>query len=372
MGGQQDDLTGRNASASAQRVVGALGVFDLKFFPYNKIGNRTKSNSLVELCVSPSSFHPPRMGQQHSTPARIPVRMSEQKPPSSVEFRPPVALDRHDEDQVSVPVMFKWTHGGQRVALTGTFNDWAAEGIPMVRSGQEFYQVVEIPKGVHEYKFLVDGEWKFSLDQPVLQDAGGNVNNVVDIQYYEKYEPAALRDPVEPDDETEFLQELIDPTHSPEPPSAPPLLVKLPGSVHSGTSHKILDFETIKDTTQTTAAAAPSVNIPLFSVCGHLVHDAAASYRGMGSKTVVCSSTIRFAQKYASTILLTLNTESDGFLRQYGAVANGGTQNIFQQALLGKEVVSPQLASGILRRANSSGSEGRSRSRNLDLSTFTD
>ena len=86
-----------------------------------------------------------------------------------------------------VPVMFKWTHGGQRVYVTGTFNNWAKEGIPMVRSGQEFYQIVDVQKGVHEYKFLVDGEWKFSHEQPVLQDTSGNVNNVVDIQFYEKY-----------------------------------------------------------------------------------------------------------------------------------------------------------------------------------------
>ena len=104
------------------------------------------------------------------------------------DVSPPLA-----EDEEVVPVMFKWTHGGQRVFLTGTFNDWAKEGIPMVRSGQEFYQILEIPKGVHEYKFLVDGDWKFSHEQPVLQDTSGNVNNVVDIQYYEKYEPVLSR-----------------------------------------------------------------------------------------------------------------------------------------------------------------------------------
>ena len=174
------------------------------------------------------------MGQQHATPssARIPVSDRAVTPPvlpSSIAIH---QLDRSDsaehEEPESVPVMFKWTHGGQRVYLTGSFNDWASEGIPMVRSGQEFYQVIQVPKGVHEYKFLVDGEWKFSLDQPVLQDVSGNVNNVVDIQHYERYEPAALKDPLDVEEaETEWGQEIQDALQT-EPPTAPPLLVKLP------------------------------------------------------------------------------------------------------------------------------------------------
>ncbi len=146
---------------------------------------------------------------------------------SASQFPQPITAREHSspEDPFdSVPVMFKWTHGGQRVFLTGTFNHWAKEGIPMVRSGQEFYQIIQVPKGVHEYKFLVDGEWKFSLDQPVLQDTSGNVNNVVDIQYYERYEPAALQDPLEVSPDDEFGIALIDPaanaTGQPEPPGA--------------------------------------------------------------------------------------------------------------------------------------------------------
>lgn len=296
------------------------------------------------------------------------------------------------DDAQSVPVMFKWTHGGHRVSLTGTFNNWASAGIPMVRSEQEFYQVVQVPKGVHEYKFLVDGEWKFSLEQPVLQDVSGNVNNVVDIQYYEKYEPAPLRDPLELDEEGEPLwsQELLEPAQA-EPPSAPPLLVRLP--LLGIPNLKVSD--TSKVLTAPIAPGAPppaSVNIPLFAVSGHVMHDASASYRGLGSDAVVAVSTIRFAQKYSTSVLLTLNNsaKSDGLLRHYGLVsgssapdlaatasAGGAKGSLFLQALGGAHpapVVKfdepADTPKGIVKRANSSGSEGfRSK---LDLSTFTD
>jgi hypothetical protein len=296
----------------------------------------------------------------------------------------------------TVPVMFRWTHGGQRVAITGTFNNWASAGIPMVRSGEEFYQVVEVPKTVHQYKFLVDGEWKFSLDQPVLQDLAGNVNNVVDIQHYEKYEPVALRDPLEvTEEEAEWGQETLEPVQA-EPPSAPPLLVRLP---LMGLGKK---FDETQKILSMSPADVPSVNIPLFAVCGHVVHDASVSFRGLNSDSVVTAAYARFAQKYTCTVLVSVNNspKADGLLRLYGlssgtppeghipkglasdvqksipalppAVKEKTAHALLQALSISgiRETNTPQN-SGIVKRTNSSGSEGH-RTRTLDLSTFTD
>ena len=329
------------------------------------------------------------MGQQHATPA---VNKSATLERIASLAQQPVERGESPElggdESEAVPVMFKWTHGGQRVNLTGTFNNWASEGIPMVRSGQEFYQVVQVPRGVHEYKFLVDGEWKFSLDQPVLQDLSGNVNNVVDIQYYEKYQPAPLKDPleIEEDEETVWGQEMLDALQT-EPPTAPPLLVKLP--LLGVTSLKKADATRILSTPSNNSS---SVNIPLFSICGHVVHDASTSFRALGSDVVVSTATVRFAQKFSSTVLLTLNNSarSDGLLRHYGIIpsneSHSGHQDkqvavtsvnhIFQKALVGKRKVTfdaeEPASPGILKRANSSGSESASKQKPLDLSTFTD
>jgi 5'-AMP-activated protein kinase regulatory beta subunit len=38
---------------------------------------------------------------------------------------------------------------------------------------------------VHQYKFIVDGEWRFSPDDPTTPDEQGNINNFVDTTNYE-------------------------------------------------------------------------------------------------------------------------------------------------------------------------------------------
>jgi Glycogen recognition site of AMP-activated protein kinase len=35
-----------------------------------------------------------------------------------------------------------------------------------------------------QYKFVVDGEWKYAPDQAAMYDEGGNVNNVLEVQEY--------------------------------------------------------------------------------------------------------------------------------------------------------------------------------------------
>jgi len=37
-----------------------------------------------------------------------------------------------------------------------------------------------LPKGVHYYKFIVDGEWKYNPDEPSTPDSTGNINNYID------------------------------------------------------------------------------------------------------------------------------------------------------------------------------------------------
>jgi 5'-AMP-activated protein kinase regulatory beta subunit len=86
-----------------------------------------------------------------------------------------------------ISVVFSWTHGGQNVFLAASFNGWR-EQIPMVRSGNDFQVVHELPRGVHQYKFIVDDQWRFSPDQPKTQDTNGNMNNVCDVSAYQHFQ----------------------------------------------------------------------------------------------------------------------------------------------------------------------------------------
>ena len=38
----------------------------------------------------------------------------------------------------------------------------------------------KLPRGVHFYKFIVDGEWKYNPDENTTPDATGNINNCID------------------------------------------------------------------------------------------------------------------------------------------------------------------------------------------------
>ena len=40
-----------------------------------------------------------------------------------------------------------------------------------------FAVVVHLPPGYHQYKFIVDGEWRHDESQPFMPDPLGNVNN---------------------------------------------------------------------------------------------------------------------------------------------------------------------------------------------------
>lgn len=57
------------------------------------------------------------------------------------------------------------TRDGKRVAITGDFTGWSAEGIPMQRIGEgRFKAGLRLTPGVHEYRLIVDGEWADDLN----------------------------------------------------------------------------------------------------------------------------------------------------------------------------------------------------------------
>jgi len=82
-------------------------------------------------------------------------------------------------------VSFRWTAGGKKVFLKGSFDDWtqqwplgleqgdAPDGPRLVR--------LKLPPGSYTYKFWVDGDWVLADDQP-KRDDGGFTNNVVEVK----------------------------------------------------------------------------------------------------------------------------------------------------------------------------------------------
>ncbi|XP_011044506.1 PREDICTED: sucrose nonfermenting 4-like protein isoform X2 [Populus euphratica] len=80
----------------------------------------------------------------------------------------------------TVLTRFVWTHGGRNVFLSGSFNRWGelipmspVEGCPNV-----FQAIYGITHGNHQYKFLVDGEWRHDELQPYTTTEYGILNTI--------------------------------------------------------------------------------------------------------------------------------------------------------------------------------------------------
>lgn len=67
----------------------------------------------------------------------------------------------------------------------------------LVISEKDFVAIVDLPEGMHEYKFLVDGEWKVMQGEAEVTNTMGTKNNVITISDtdFEEFENALLRDP---------------------------------------------------------------------------------------------------------------------------------------------------------------------------------
>lgn len=65
------------------------------------------------------------------------------------------------------------------VQLSGDWNDWKA--IQMFHEGAGMWSVVTpVPPGPHEFKFIVDGEWKHSNRHPTI---GTDETSLVNVRY---------------------------------------------------------------------------------------------------------------------------------------------------------------------------------------------
>ncbi|KAF5203811.1 Snf1-related protein kinase regulatory subunit beta-2 like, partial [Thalictrum thalictroides] len=80
-----------------------------------------------------------------------------------------------------IPTMITWNHGGKEVAVEGSWDNWRTKQ-PLQRSGKDFTIMKVLPTGVYQYRFIVDGQWRYVPDLPWAHDDVGNVYNILDLQ----------------------------------------------------------------------------------------------------------------------------------------------------------------------------------------------
>lgn len=189
----------------------------------------------------------------------------------------------------NISVVFSWAHGGQSVFLAASFNHWK-DPIPMVKSGNEFAVVQELPRGVHQYKFIVDDTWRFAPDQPKTQDGQGNMNNVCDISGYQHFQ-------VDVPDEAlpRFKSEMPSPdTFMQDAPAVPTVLGKSA-------------FCAVERWSQGMGGQPP--HVPLHSICDHVYLWQGATSMSEPTQVVV---THRYGKRYSTTVFATRRSPDCG------------------------------------------------------------
>ena len=183
----------------------------------------------------------------------------------------------------------------------------------MVRSGQEFYQVLNLPRGLHAIKFIVDDGWRCSVDLPTIQD-GITVNNVLDTTNYEAYDPAPISDPL--NTEVVFHQTISE-APSTEPPTVPVLLLKS-NAVAVPVAKDLASNSFILEPHLCTEKTKPL--IPAHATCMHVFSDSSSTFtNAFGSMAEIWIANVRYRSKIACHV----------FLKQQLGLGNNALKSLF-------------------------------------------
>ncbi|PKI76865.1 SNF1-related protein kinase regulatory subunit beta-2-like isoform X2 [Punica granatum] len=145
-------------------------------------------------------------------------------------FHAPMRTDAefvHSEKRV--PVMITWSHGGEKVAISGSWNNWELIEL-MERSGKDFVIMKVLPSGIYHFRFIVDGHLRYDPDLPCDFDDPGGVYNIMDVKEYAAETQESIADfelPPSPD-ATYSNNLLTDTDFSRPPPDLPPQLQRTP------------------------------------------------------------------------------------------------------------------------------------------------
>ncbi|KAG5545803.1 hypothetical protein RHGRI_018085 [Rhododendron griersonianum] len=198
---------------------------------------------------------------------------------------------RNDYSGTGIPTMITWSFGGKQVAIEGSWDNWGTRLEIcfkfldfLQKSGKDFTIMKVLPSGVYHFRFIVDGQWRYSPELPQERDELGNIFHVLDLQ---DSVPEVLNDvsgsespssPISSYDNSPFSLE----DFNEKLPELPPLLQQSP-----------LDHpSSISDNPE-------SLEKPLNALLNHLYIQKGRT----GQSLVALSSTHRFRTKYVTAVL---------------------------------------------------------------------
>lgn len=124
-----------------------------------------------------------------------------------------------------IPVLITWNYEGKDVVVEGSWDNWTSRKL-MQRSGKDHSILLVLPSGIYQFKFIVDGEWRYSPDLPCIADEMGRVCNLLDVNDYVPENPdsvAEFEPPPSPD--SSYTQHFpVDEDFAKDPSAVPPQL----------------------------------------------------------------------------------------------------------------------------------------------------
>lgn len=182
-----------------------------------------------------------------------------------------------------IPTMITWSHGGKEVVVEGSWDNWKTRK-PLQRSGKDFTIMKVLPSGVYQYRFIVDGQWRYAPEMPWAQDEVGNAFNILDLQEYvpEDLESISGFDPPQSPESTYNNSQPGAEDYAKEPPLVPPHLQM-----------------TLLNVPSSYMEIPPPLSRPQHVVLNHLYMQKGKS----GPSVVALGSTNRFHAKYVTVVL---------------------------------------------------------------------
>ncbi|KAK1268592.1 SNF1-related protein kinase regulatory subunit beta-2 [Acorus gramineus] len=183
-----------------------------------------------------------------------------------------------------IPTMITWSYGGKDVAVEGSWDNWKTRKT-LHRSGKDFTIVKVLPSGVYQYRFIVDGEWKYAPDMPWMPDDTGNPCNVLDLEETvpEDISNIACFEPPESPVSSYNGWQLGSEDYSKDPPLVP---------------HH-LSLTTLNTYSSSSFDGSTSPSRPRHVVLNHLYIQKGKS----GQSVVALGSSYRFLAKYVTVVL---------------------------------------------------------------------
>lgn len=85
------------------------------------------------------------------------------------------------DSNVTIPVEIRWTQGGEKVYITGSFTGWRKMIGLAKQPDNHFLITLGLPVGTHRFRFVIDNELRFSDYLPTATDLMGNFVNYIEV-----------------------------------------------------------------------------------------------------------------------------------------------------------------------------------------------